>query len=308
MCEETKITLRIYGVINDIAYQMMKTCAEDLHGQNPEIIAKPSLFPMLEFEWSYFISYKKKEINGELWAFNENAIIYANNFFIGGAKDFLKWAQLEQCYENFRPLVLYNSMADKAYETYLKSRNHEFVFLEFTHNNEILGKIIIELFNDLVPKTCRNFRSLCTEECGFSTETDTHLSYKTSTIHRIVDNGWIQGGDIVGNKGCNGESIYGKTFEDENFVVEHNRPGIVGMANNGRHTNASQFYITLQTATWMNKKFVAFGQIIDGSTTMEKITSVAKVNERPVKPVIISDCGFHMDALNADKIISESKE
>ena len=65
--------------------------------------------------------------------------------------------------------------------------------------------------------------------------------------------------DTLSGKGNASESIYGGLFEDESFAVKHNKRGIVGMANNGRHTNGSQFYITLQPAPFMDKKYVAFG-------------------------------------------------
>ena len=67
--------------------------------------------------------------------------------------------------------------------------------------------------------------------------------------------------DILHGRGDSGESIFGETFEDETFAIPHNRRGILGMANKGRHTNASQFYVTLQPTPWMDCKFVAFGWV-----------------------------------------------
>ena len=65
--------------------------------------------------------------------------------------------------------------------------------------------------------------------------------------------------DTLSGKGNSSESVYGGLFEDESFAIQHDKRGIVGMANNGRHTNGSQFYITLQPAPSMDKKYVAFG-------------------------------------------------
>lgn len=104
-----------------------------------------------------------------------------------------------------------------------------------------------------MPKTCDNFRVLCSGEVK-------EFSYKKSIIHRIVPNGWIQAGDFSRERHGNfSESVLGDKFEDESFCLNHNKRGIVGMANIGRHTNGSQFYITLQPLPFMDKKYVAFG-------------------------------------------------
>lgn len=91
-----------------------------------------------------------------------------------------------------------------------------------------LGRLVFELFNDQAPETCENFRALCTGEKGQNGKTGTVLHYKDSIMHRIVPNGWIQGGDIRGGRGNGGESIYGETFPDETFVIKHNQRGILG--------------------------------------------------------------------------------
>lgn len=65
--------------------------------------------------------------------------------------------------------------------------------------------------------------------------------------------------DILHGRGDSGESIYGELFEDENFSLSHSTRGMLGMANKGRHTNASQFYVTLQPTPWMDCSYVAFG-------------------------------------------------
>ena len=125
-----------------------------------------------------------------------------------------------------------------------------------------------QLFNKIVPKTCENFRLLCTGEKGRSAKTSHNLHYKNQIFHRVVPNGWIQGGDIWMGKGNGGESAFGDLFEDESYAILHDKRGIVGMANNGRHTNGSQFYITLQPTAWMDKKYVAFGFVLIFTTNL----------------------------------------
>ncbi|CAG03607.1 unnamed protein product, partial [Tetraodon nigroviridis] len=118
---------------------------------------------------------------------------------------------------------------------------------------------MFELFSDYCPKTSKNFEALCTGEQGL-TKSGIPLCYKDSLFHRVVPNGWVQGGDISPQrKGNGGESIYGPTFEDECFGVPHIKRGILGMANKGPHSNGSQFYITLEPTPWMDRTYVAFG-------------------------------------------------
>jgi len=160
---------------------------------------------------------------------------------------------------------------------------HVNVFLDVEADDELLGQITIELRPDIVPKTSENFRVLCTGENGFG--------FKGSTFHRIIPDFMLQGGDFTNHNGTGGRSIYGSKFDDENFTLNHTKPGIVSMANAGPNTNGSQLFITTVKTDWLDGKHVVFGTVIDGMDVVKRIESLGSVHGQPLKQVRIRDCG-----------------
>ncbi|XP_041807190.1 E3 SUMO-protein ligase RanBP2 isoform X1 [Chelmon rostratus] len=157
------------------------------------------------------------------------------------------------------------------------------VFLEVAADGQTLGTITIELFSHIVPKTAENFRALCTGEKGFG--------LRDSIFHRVIPSFMCQGGDITKSDGTGGKSIYGSKFEDENFDVRHTGPGILSMANRGRDTNNSQFFITLKKAEHLDFKHVAFGWVQDGMDVVQQMGELGTKGGTPAKKLVITDCG-----------------
>ncbi|XP_076043328.1 peptidyl-prolyl cis-trans isomerase D-like isoform X2 [Oratosquilla oratoria] len=154
----------------------------------------------------------------------------------------------------------------------------------------IIGRIIIELFADKCPKTAENFRALCTGEKGVG-KLGHPLHYKGCTFHRIIENFMIQGGDFTNNDGTGGESIYGEKFEDENFEIKHDGPGLLSMANAGANTNGSQFFVTCSDCHHLDGRHVVFGKVLKGLQIMRVLEKLETEGDKPHKRVEIEDCG-----------------
>ena len=164
--------------------------------------------------------------------------------------------------------------------------------MDFVAGNTALGRIEIELFFDITPQTCENFRGLCTGEYGDGHVYRKKLSYKGTKIFQVVDGKYMIGGDIVYNSGRGGESIYGEFFKDENFKRRHACGGLLSMNNFGRDKNNSQFIITIKACPQLDDKHVVFGHVVKGMEVIKEINKIpTDMNNRPKVKIFVFNCG-----------------
>jgi len=231
------------------------------------LIFELELLSFHESSWKDYLSMKNMMIAGCFILYNLSVYFGNNNKNIGDAV----------------PL-------EKAQEHDQNSR----VWFDVTIGDKPAGKIRFLLFNNVVPKTAENFRALCTGEKGNGLS-GKPLHFKNSIFHRVIPGFMLQGGDFTHASGVGGESIYGKKFPDEfeNGYVKHSVPGLLSMANSGKNTNGSQFFVTTARTGHLDGKHVVFGKVAD-EESMAVVKAIERVGSGSGKTSVtvrITDCG-----------------
>ncbi|KAJ8979499.1 hypothetical protein NQ317_007682 [Molorchus minor] len=160
------------------------------------------------------------------------------------------------------------------------------VYFDVKIDKKYMGRIVLGLFGDAAPHTCKNFKRIAST--GINGKT-----YAGTKFHTAIERIMIQGGDVVNNNGTGSISIYGEYFDDENFVIKPDSSGLLVMANKGPNTNGCQFLITTMATPWLEGHNVVFGKVLKGADVVHKIEHLkTDVNSRIIKDVVISKSGL----------------
>jgi len=164
------------------------------------------------------------------------------------------------------------------------------VYFDINVGEDYAGRLIIELFANVAPKTCENFRQLCV---GVKKgDKGKKIGYQGTIFHRVINRFMIQGGDFENFDGTGGESIYGKNFPDENFLLKHESAGQLSMANAGPDTNGSQFFISTVACPHLDNKHVVFGIVKKGLGIITDIEAMeTDSSDKPRVKISIKDSG-----------------
>eukprot|EP00752_Nemacystus_decipiens_P009111 g8135.t1 len=231
------------------------------------VSAKVSALPLFDTQYEEYLHEKKTHVGGSIFEHTAKHLVLQDGGrkYLGGIEELLDFAQ---------------STLASPFDRSEDDRT----------NWAAVAQRECELYSQDCPITCENFRALCTGEKG-KTADGNKLSYKGSLFHRVVRDAWVQGGDILSGDGDGGCSIYGDTFGDESFAIKLDEAGVLAMANDGPHTNSSQFLVTLAPQPWLNHKVVGFGRVIKGMKALRELSDAEALNQRPMIECKVNKCG-----------------
>lgn len=288
----------VFGSVHDPDLYFCRHISERIQKVDSNVTL--SFVGVLELEFQTKLDELKKQQPGDLFDYSFCHICMRDGKVVGSLMDLVDIAIKEYGIEDaeIANTMLFGKEAIVKTSEALQLSGRPAAFLELfeastnAREDEVYGKLVIELFDDICPKACENFMKLCTGETGLAD--GVNLNYQNCPFHRLVTDGWIQSGDIVDGSGKNSKSVFGDFFEDESFSVEFgaSRGGIVGYSNSGPHSNGSQFFITLGPCEWMNCTKVGFGRLVQGYDVLKKLNSAPSKNQRPSPKVYIGSCGL----------------
>ncbi|CAF0827274.1 unnamed protein product [Rotaria sp. Silwood1] len=180
------------------------------------------------------------------------------------------------------PAVLKNTGAVGP-QVPMRFPSNPLVYFDIDIDNERRGRLLMELFRHVLPRTAQNFLSLALNEHGFG--------YRLSYFHRIIPGFMAQAGDFEKSNGTGGYSIYGEKFDDEGFPYSHDRAGLLSMANSGPNTNGSQFFVTFAPCPHLDNKHVVFGQVIQGFHLLQDLDMSGSESGEVLREVKIAATG-----------------
>jgi cyclophilin family peptidyl-prolyl cis-trans isomerase len=277
----SKYNICVYGKYQDPLFQMYKKAAETLSTERSDVTA--TVEGMFDSQYEQKLRYLVNNYGGSfVQARPSSALVYCETdddkvlYFLND-KRFLDWATKRFKYEDNTRLIFYKHIGNKALQAVRTSSGRSYCAIGFAIGDEAPETVHLELFDEECPTLARNFLDLLE-----SPRFDGH------PVHRIKAGAWIQAGDLADGSGFNSEAAKGGLVRHESFTVPHDRGGLLGMANQGKDGNGSQFYITVKELPFLNGKSVILGRVISGMRTIMKLSKVKTQNERPVQEIKVN--------------------
>ena len=255
---------------------------------------------MMPTDFEVYVEERKRELGGKLWSFKGSPLCLCQKIgqkteIIGGFWEFTSWLASEHKFVVKKSTFpLFRSLAVSQYKKHLALTKHTFVKLSFSSKETaqrskeaVSGAVLIELFDEMLPNATSHFAKICEGATElFSTDGSAAVSNQASfggcPVHRVVPGAWMQCGDLMTGSGASSVTVDGNWISDECYSIAHDRSGLVGLANQGPHTNSSQFYITFAPLPSFDGKYQVIGRVVEGMRTLRMINKCQTLNERPL--------------------------
>lgn len=273
-----KFHLFVYGKYQDPLFQQYKKAAENLSLSRADVGA--TVEGTFESQYEQNLRYVINKYGGSFLQSKPSApLIFAETdddqvLYFLNERRFFEWAFKRFAYEDNTRLLFYKRIGNKNIQAVREASGRSYCALGVTIGGELPETVHLELFDEECPVLVKNFLDLLA-----SPKFDGHA------VHRIKAGAFVQAGDLVDGSGSNSASAQGGHLRHESFQIPHDRGGLLGMANQGKDTNGSQFYITVKELPFLNGQSVIFGRVIGGMRTIMKLSKVSTKNERPVQDV-----------------------
>jgi cyclophilin family peptidyl-prolyl cis-trans isomerase len=273
-----KLHIQLYGKFQDPLFQMYKKAAEALANDRLDIAA--TCQGMFESQYEQQLRHLIDTYGGSFVQAKPSApLIFAETdddqvLYFLNEKRFFEWAFKRFKYEDHTRLIFYKSLGNKCLKNVRAASGRSYCAISFAIGDEPPETVHFELFDEECPILARNFLDLLTDQ-----------RFEGHPVHRVKPGAWVQAGDIVDGSGLNSQAAQGGFLRHESFQIPHDRGGLLGMSNQGKDTNGSQFYITVKELPFLNGKSVIIGRVIGGMRTILKISRAQTQNDRPIQSV-----------------------
>jgi cyclophilin family peptidyl-prolyl cis-trans isomerase len=276
--ETPKYHIQVYGKYQDPVFQSYKKAAESLTNDRTDVIS--TVEGMFESQYEQKLRYFIDLYGGSfLQAKPSSALIFAETdddqvLYFLNEKRFFDWALKRFKYEDNTRLIFYKRIGVKTLQNMRATSGRSYCALGISIGGDPAETVHFELFDEECPVLVRNFLDLLQDP-----------KFEGHPVHRIKSGAWVQAGDLKDGSGLNSEAASGGFLRHESFRIRHDRGGLLGMANQGKDTNGSQFYITVKELPFLDGKSVIIGRVIGGMRTILKVSKTKTQNERPIQSV-----------------------